>query len=846
MDSQKEVVIKLAKLYSKLNQHLKAVCLLVDYYIRNEETADYDVANIICELLTTKQMHSECCYFVESLALDCDSLSDFLILNKAVLEQGLELRESREYKKQLERNLRRSQLEEIKENIPIDILISYAESLIKVGRIKHSMSIMAFLEELEKDEYYDILLDLIELYSEAKKYNDALRVCVKVIESENIEDKSLIMLKIGLLYGKMGMKSKEVESYNQALILNPSNDKVRFRLSELYENQGKIRQALEILGSGKEGDEAIEEEYIGDDQESEHKIDDNQAQDEIFSSDNEAQLGKRPLPAFELDNLDKPVSLLKTRSLELIKESPEERHQRILELKKLMDDIKYEESYNEKTKRRMENLIEQNHDFFLRQQKKIENILDKFNLDRLLLDFRRCEINMKSSDEDFFASSKSCILSSLKLEEAKKEISDSIYSKLLRESKGKILNSLKEDFPKDELNSLFIFKRKKSKIDDKFEVIFKDSKNKSRVAKRMSQKMMARMMTVSSSITLPKYIEILSKSLKVFYRKDQLGTLVELCDCLLSLRDTLSHDSNFTAEYLICGFLVNARLKSYEKSYVFFRIISKTLLDVSKNHKLKLSLISKIGDYTQSEITVLCFTTIYILFANFKNYNSKSRAFFQKFKDQFEHESMSKFANHLAAIIYIYSGSVEQSKACIEENYERGGDNVLYDMMLGFCYLMESTNRKNMNKLGSIEKAFDFFKKYEMNFDKDGEVGLGGIAGGAPEEAYYNIARAFSHINCPEMAIKMFQKVRRVTESKVIESNRAALERFKDEMGIEYVTKDMMTDQDLQEKKEREQELKTNGLYHNAAFNEMIWYKLTNNKEMEKLMIENYLTFDEI
>ena len=61
------MVIKLAKLYSKINHKLKAVALCLDYLNRNQDAIDYDVANITIELLISKNCFVESCYFVEAL-----------------------------------------------------------------------------------------------------------------------------------------------------------------------------------------------------------------------------------------------------------------------------------------------------------------------------------------------------------------------------------------------------------------------------------------------------------------------------------------------------------------------------------------------------------------------------------------------------------------------------------------------------------------------------------------------------------------------------------------------------------------------------------------------------------
>lgn len=140
----------------------------------------------------------------------------------------------------------------IQNHIPIDILIRYIEALTKIKAPKRSiLHILEFMEELDADEYYDILLDVIEIYSELGEYKKALTICKMVLDSEFIEDKSIIMLKIGILYGNQNKKEKETAAYIKALQMNPNNNKVRFRLSELYESQGKIQEALEILEVAK-------------------------------------------------------------------------------------------------------------------------------------------------------------------------------------------------------------------------------------------------------------------------------------------------------------------------------------------------------------------------------------------------------------------------------------------------------------------------------------------------------------------------------------------------------------------------------------------------------------------
>lgn len=51
---QKEVLIKLSKLYSRIDQQEKAVLLIIDYLSKNLEQVDFEICNICCELLISK------------------------------------------------------------------------------------------------------------------------------------------------------------------------------------------------------------------------------------------------------------------------------------------------------------------------------------------------------------------------------------------------------------------------------------------------------------------------------------------------------------------------------------------------------------------------------------------------------------------------------------------------------------------------------------------------------------------------------------------------------------------------------------------------------------------------
>ena len=89
----------------------------------------------------------------------------------------------------------------------------------------------------------------------------------------------------------------------------------------------------------------------------------------------------------------------------------------------------------------------------------------------------------------------------------------------------------------------------------------------------------------------------------------------------------------------------------------------------------------------------------------------------------------------------------------------------------------------------------------------------------------YNIGRAFVHLNCPLLSIRMFQKVRRAEESKFLE-----------EKSVIYQTGDQ---QDLDEFEENHEFTEA---YKRSLYNEYVWHHKNGNRKMEKYMIDNFLT----
>ena len=93
----------------------------------------------------------------------------------------------------------------------------------------------------------------------------------------------------------------------------------------------------------------------------------------------------------------------------------------------------------------------------------------------------------------------------------------------------------------------------------------------------------------------------------------------------------------------------------------------------------------------------------------------------------------------------------------------------------------------------------------------------------------YNLGRAFSHVNQPDLAIEMFKKSRRTTEEKILEINAECIDNH------ENLEKRLMVFE----------RMKDSGRYLEGVVNELVWHRKLGNVEMEKYLIENYLTVDE-
>lgn len=698
-----------------------------------------------------------------------------------------------------------------------------------------ALDILDFAESLDQEDYLDVFLDIIDLYCEFNFFHKAIGICQKLSTNENLEDKSVILMRMGILFGKMGDNSKEIETYQKVLELNPNNKKARFRLSEIYEHQGKYSAALSILNQRE--DAGAQQPALGR-QESDAAYEEDPNEQIYLSEDDSAFLGKRK-PS-DGPQLKHETSGWQQADADNLQNNPLKSQK----VESLIKDIKNEGTLNLKTRRRMVNIVELNELFFSNVQSTIDDIMKKYNLDVLLLEFKQCDLSIKSAAPEHIDFR--CIKRALRLEQRKLAFRDSIYQLLLNESKGKIRSTFQgldiddTDFKK-ELNYLFIFKRKKNgdQESSKLESMFKESKNKSCVARKLSNKLVTKMKTIPDYIGTEKFVEIIDMAMKLMYNTNKYLSLCQICDLLLKISKSFDAFPQFQVNFYNYGFLSNCKVDNYEKAYVFFRIISKNLIgnDFSANEEdithppkeniqgssrdsevLKTAFRSMFKAYSQSDINKVCFCMMNHLFNEFYQQENSHRIFFQKFQKQYERiAGVSKFVNMICVNNYIMSGSYISAKEWLLKNNDLD-KNPLSSFLMGFITLIESTNRNTENKIESIHAAFDYFEQYKQQSPTS-----------RLPEVYYNMGRAFSHLSMSTAALKMFAKAKAAVDDKLMH--------YRQLLTSQAHSFDKLIDD--AKWKIFEAEFRKKHFYHESTFNESVWHFKLNNKQVAYSCLED-------
>lgn len=511
-----------------------------------------------------------------------------------------------------------------------------------------ALDVLSFCEEFDPAEYHDAFIDMIDLYFEFGYLEKSTQLCERLYTASNEADRQEILLRLGFLFGKLGDWKKEMEAYERVLKFNPENKKARFRLSEIYETNGLYQDALRVLkqpGVLREGGAPSTKRH-------EHRREgpknnpsfakltlQKKQSDVTFGGgdtvqDSDEDDHQDSSSGSEHPSLGKRTSTMSGDYDQLGREGnynshPANTSKKNLKVEGLIKDINNESEFNSKTRRRMVNIVELNEQFFINIQTNIEEMLSQFDLERLLLDFKQSELGLKSgsgqphdiSDWDpklYSSIDFRSIKKALKLELKKDSFKENIYQLLLNESKGRIRSTFQgaqleapEDFKKD-LNTLFIFKRKKQTANpenSRIESWLKESKNKSRVARNLAQKLISKMKTVPDFIGFHKFVDIVDSSIKVLYQQKKFVLLSQICEVLYKISKVFAAYPDFQVTFYNFGFLANCRIQNFEKAYIFFRVIGKNLIQEEagseENGMIEEKIVEKVAEVNENPLARL-------------------------------------------------------------------------------------------------------------------------------------------------------------------------------------------------------------------------------------------------
>lgn len=593
----------------------------------------------------TKPRYRECGVFIEVLGLNPQGLDSLLNAYKFFGKSSEEENSEQEiFEKVFDEvqtkppgHLAADDLQILKDELPVEMVVKYSQCLLSFSKlasegpkalaksvtapcIQTALDVLLYCEEFDPTEYHDAFIDMIDLYFEFGYLEKSTQLCERLYTSSSEADRPEILLRMGFLFGKLGDWKKEMEAYERVLKLNPENKKARFRLSEIYETNGLYQDALRVLKQPapvKEPGTMTMRKLEGGRREgmtiTDQLVLQKHHSDISFGMDNE--LDQDPIEGSEGDDRhsqssgsDNPSLGKRTSSVnmgfdDLAREgtntpAPAFPGRKNMKVEGLIKDINNEVEFNSKTRRRMVNIVELNEQFFINIQTNIEEMLSQFDLEKLLLDFKQCELGLKSSQgnsteglvwnpQTYASVDFKSIKKALKLELKKDSFKESIYQLLLNESKGRIRNTFQgaqvdipEDFKKD-LNNLFIFKRKKQTANpenSRIESWLKESKNKSRVARNLAQKLMSKMKTVPDFIGQTKFVDIVDSSIKILYQQKKYVLLSQICEILYKISKVFIGFPDFQVSFYNFGFLANCRIQNFEKAYIFFRVIGKNLI----------------------------------------------------------------------------------------------------------------------------------------------------------------------------------------------------------------------------------------------------------------------------
>ena len=108
----------------------------------------------------------------------------------------------------LEAKILNESVDNVTDNLHEDLQIVFIRSLVHLGIKEPALMILDALQCLDANDDSEVLLDVVEGYRSCNEYQKALKVCDRLLSSQEIEDKSIIKFKMGILWSKMGDEGK--------------------------------------------------------------------------------------------------------------------------------------------------------------------------------------------------------------------------------------------------------------------------------------------------------------------------------------------------------------------------------------------------------------------------------------------------------------------------------------------------------------------------------------------------------------------------------------------------------------------------------------------------------------
>ncbi|MEM4160649.1 MAG: tetratricopeptide repeat protein, partial [Thermoplasmata archaeon] len=122
-----------------------------------------------------------------------------------------------------------------------ELWLSYGRMLAKKGEREQSIRALEKGLMLAPDKV-EILRALLEGYTEAGRYEEAIKIGLKIVEKEESGE---IWYSIGELMVKLGKLERALECYSQALVLEPEMVKAYIARGKIFEGLGEIEKAVE-------------------------------------------------------------------------------------------------------------------------------------------------------------------------------------------------------------------------------------------------------------------------------------------------------------------------------------------------------------------------------------------------------------------------------------------------------------------------------------------------------------------------------------------------------------------------------------------------------------------------